>query len=142
MTTSTPVTPTERLTAIGVTLLESYTKAKDHHPCRCNVCLHEWSATPHAIVQSNKKNGTNGCPKCALQIKYGDQRKAVLEAFAAKPHLIILSEYDGKQAYDGTKVKFRNTNCGHEFETNPAFLLSSKSKYDCTVCGIEAKSNK
>lgn len=142
MTTS--LSAVDRLIAIDLTLLTPFTKVKERHEIRCNRCGNEWSTTPMAIFQSYKKNpAMNGCSVCAHTARYGDKRQAVLDEFATrKPHLVFLSEYDGRQFFNGinNKVKFRNTNCGHEFETYPNYILSDRSKFDCIICGSDARS--
>ena len=132
----------QRLKAIGISLLQSYTKSKEHHQVQCDICNHKWSSTPLANLQSHRKYGTNGCPNCneaRKQATIKEQRQTFLSKLDNIPHIELLSEYDGAQAFQSkeAKVKFRNNICGHEFETYPAYIVNQKT--DCPICGKEER---
>lgn len=130
----------ERLAAIGIEFVNPFTTAKEHQLLRCLQCTHEWIATPISKLQNFKKHGKTGCPICTNSEKYSAQRSAFLSKLEDIPHIDILSEYDGNQTFngvEGTKVKFRNNICGHEFESYPNYIINQKT--DCPVCGEEER---
>ena len=45
-----------------LTILSEYTRRHDKVAVRCNVCQHQWSATPHNLLHGE------GCPECAHKI--------------------------------------------------------------------------
>lgn len=117
-----------------IKLLEPFTGSKVHTKMQCQVCDHVWTATPISKRQAYKKYGVSGCPNCNINKKnvvYQIKRNAVLDLFA-EAGLEILSDYDGSQTTTRL-VKFRNINCGHEFETYPGNVLQLGTR--CTTCG-------
>lgn len=114
---------------------------------QCNTCDHIWTATPISKIHNHTRYGTNGCPQCyqtRRDIVYGEKKKAFLAKLESKPHIEILSEYDGTQNFQGAenKVHFRNTICDHDFWSYPNYILNGKSEYDCPVCGLNDRTDK
>lgn len=117
-----------------IKLLESFKGAKMHHKMQCLVCNHIWNATPISKRQTYKKNRVGGCPKCdkvkrktatdQIQQKHIEELK--------KRGLIILSDFSALRTTT-QKLKFKNINCGHEFETYPGNVIELNTS--CIVCG-------
>jgi hypothetical protein len=129
-----------RLKHIGLELLEKYKGAKLHHHIKCVLCGHKWSATPVSKIQTHKKYGVNGCPECRRQRfteKKEHQLTQDMEHLRSR-NIEVLSPIEPGQLHLTTiKVKFKNTKCGHEFETHPGNVLHKG--IDCSVCGKEER---
>ncbi|HBP8324776.1 TPA: GIY-YIG nuclease family protein [Escherichia coli] len=93
--------------------------------CRCNICSHEWSATP-----CNLKHG-RGCPKCGI-LKGAQGRTLTHEEHItdiAKVNTYV--EVLGKIKNHRDKVPCRCKICSHEWSARPCNL---KSGYGCPKC--------
>lgn len=129
-----------RLMKIGITLLEEYKGAKLHHLMKCNNCGHEWSATPVSKIQTHKKYNVNGCPECKKQrFEYQKEEQLHTDIQNLKKRNIELVEHiePGTLHLTTLKVKFKNLECGHEFETYPGNVLHKG--IDCPICGKEER---
>lgn len=125
-------------------ILEPYLGAKKHVRMLCLVCELEHTATPLAKRQALRKYGTTGCPHCnALNRdkKHSMSRESNLTKLASRGIEILDGEYDGRRhminSTSYTKVRVRNTNCGHEFECSPTNLLMGE--VECAVCGPQKR---
>lgn len=127
-----------RLKLIGIELLEEYKGAKLHHQLKCARCGHEWSATPVSKIQTHKKYGVNGCPECK-QRRFEEAKRLQLAEDLNRLYernIEIVGDVEPGQLHLTTiKVKFKNTKCGHEFETQPGNVLHKR--IDCPICGKE-----
>jgi len=136
-------TYSERLTAIGIELQESFKGTKITHRMKCLKCQHKWSATPLSKIQSNKKRKGNGCPNCNLdrQIAEKKELRAKNIKLLEDRGLEILSDWDGKRVADKHDtpifVTVRNKVCGHTFTSVAKNLLSRG--ITCAVCGKEER---
>ena len=126
-----------------IKLLEPFCGAKKHHKMACIVCGHEWSATPISKRQNYKKYGSGGCPNCnknKQEKKYNISRKQNIEILKQRG-IIILDDWDGRRHVENentyTKIKVKNTNCGHTFECSPTNLLTNK--VNCPKCGKDSR---
>lgn len=117
----------------GVSYLEPYQGFRVKILMKCTKCEHEWKTTPQTIQQSNKKFNLNGCPECNYKRRYAE--KQAENKAKIPPHIEVISEWNGSRNFQGVegKVLFRNTKCGHEFESYPSYIIAGKT--DCTTCG-------
>lgn len=110
-------------------LLGSYTGSKEKIPCQCNVCNHEWHASPQALLAGR------GCPKCGYRVagKLTSERKRLdsqtfKNRIAEKsPSLELLSDY--KCAKE--KIKTRCRKCGYTWMASPISLNAGSL---CPAC--------
>ena len=128
-------TYTSKLHTIGIILLEPFKTAKAQHSMKCAVCNHIWTATPISKLQAHKKYGVNGCPECNKAKKnqqYNDIRQNNIQTLRDKNIEIVTPGYDGRHG-STFRVQFKNTICGHVFESTPDYVLCGNT--ECTVCG-------
>ncbi|MDE1829547.1 MAG: hypothetical protein KGI25_04425 [Thaumarchaeota archaeon] len=131
-----------KLKKIGITLLDHFDGAKKHHLMKCDVCNHEWIATPIAKLQTFRKHKVSGCPKCHEENRWKQSRKENLKRLQERG-LKILSNYDGRYTEkDGNtivRVSVKNNKCGHIFETDSKNLLANN--VTCPICAREYKNS-
>jgi len=131
--------PTLLETENKIKLLEPFKGAKAHHQMQCLVCGHVWSATPLSKRQTLKKHGVGGCPSCnnaRRDDRCAETRSASLDALRARGIEVVDQNYDGRRhvvAGEYSKVRVRNTKCGHEWECSPTNLFVNL--VECGVCG-------
>jgi hypothetical protein len=121
-----------------IKLLEPFTGAKVHTKMQCLVCDHVWTATPLSKRQTLKKYGVGGCPNC------NTLRKHLLTKAIQQHHIdkltnmgvVILSDYTALRSTTN-KLRFKNINCGHEFEAHPGNVIELGTA--CTVCGKQQR---
>lgn len=129
----------DQLPKIGITALESYKGSKVKHKLKCNNCDHVWEATPISCIQTNKKHGTNGCPNCnniRRSELHQSTRERVLRQMEVMGVVSIDPNYDSRSTTT-ERFRFKNVNCGHEFESAPGNILYNNVR--CPVCGIEER---
>ena len=110
-------------------LLGSYTGSKEKIPCQCNVCNHEWHASPQALLAGR------GCPKCGDRAagKLTSERKRLdsqtfKNRIAEKsPSLELLSDYKCTKE----KIKTRCRKCGYTWMASPISLNAGSL---CPAC--------
>lgn len=123
-------------------LLEPLRKVKEHHQLRCLVCSLEWSATPLSKVQTHKKYGVSGCPKCkeARQQTRLQEIQRQTKQKLQNLGLEVLSEWDGSYRKDNKfiKITVKNTTCGHTYTSTVKNILTRN--VTCSVCGIKHRS--
>lgn len=133
--------PTRLKTNNKITLLEPFSGAKKHHKMQCDVCSHKWKATPISKIQTYKKYGVSGCPKCNRKTKLEKnsniREKTILEL--KNRNIIVLTKNVTSFHTTKRKIKFKNLECGHEFSTLPGNIVSGRGS--CTVCGIEKRAS-
>lgn len=133
--------PTELYNNNKIALLESYKGAMKHHRMQCLVCQHIWTATPTSKRQTLKKYGVSGCPNCKQQRTeqdYEQKRQDNINKLYERGIIIVDSSYDGRRHFEQhTKVKVKNINCGHQFESSPANLLANN--VECPICADEKR---
>ena len=130
----------DKLKDIGIRLLEPFKGAKKHHLLKCIECNQEWSATPLSKLQNFKKHGYKGCPECTSTMRYAEARKGNIKKLKDRGIEILSNNYFGKQRIEEgkyIKIKVKNTNCGHIFESSPANLLSRN--VNCPTCNAQRK---
>ena len=129
-----------KLLKIGIKLMEPFRGAKSHHQLKCNHCNHRWIATPISKMQAYKKYGFNGCPSCNEQRK-DQQKEEQLQKDIINlnnRNIQVLSKIKPGMLHVTTiKVTFKNTQCGHTFETYPGNVIHKN--IDCPICGIETR---
>ncbi len=121
-----------------IRLLEPFTGAKQHHKMQCMVCQHIWTATPLSKTQTFKKYGVGGCPKCRddrAKQRATLAQQPIIEALRQRG-VIILSDFTRLRTTE-KKLKFKNINCGHEFEAYPGNIIELQSS--CVVCNKQAR---
>lgn len=135
----------QRLTDIGIILLEPFKGTKTHHLMKCNNCSHEWSATPISKTQAFKKYGYNGCPECnkiRIQERNNTTRHQNIQVLLDKG-FIILSDWDGRNAIGKDcmplPVTVQNINCGHVFTSTAVNLL--RRDITCPICAIDLRTH-
>lgn len=124
-----------------IELLEPLRRVKEHHHLRCLTCGYAWFATPLSKVQTHKKYGVSGCPKCKKKRQQArleeiqQQTKQKLE----KLGLDVLSEWDGSYYINkqSTEITVRNKTCGHTFTSLVKNILTRN--VTCSVCGAEER---
>ena len=129
---------TQKMKDIGITLLEPYTGAKNHHMMRCDICSHKWSATPISKIHNYTKYGHNGCPECNQQRRnnrYTEKQQDFIQKITDRGFR-ILSEYDGNQ-HQMEKITVMNKKCGHSFEVLPRNIISRN--VNCPICNKDEK---
>lgn len=85
-------------------------------------CGFEWETFPLSLLKGH------GCPKCSGNLKYTNDTycQKIIDLFQG--NIILLSNYiDNK-----TNIKYKNINCGHEWEAKPFLILEAES--DCPIC--------
>lgn len=119
-------------------LLEDFKGAKKHHQMQCLKCDHTWSATPLSKRQTLKKNGVSGCPNCNNKRKQEvlDNKQTNTIHDLSDRGIEILSEWTGLHTTQ-QKLTFKNTHCGHVFETYPGNVIHRN--IDCVICGKEER---
>lgn len=130
-----------KLTKIGIKLKEPFKGAKQHHVLQCVVCNHTWSATPLSKIQAFKKRKNNGCPNCntiRFEAKKIDQLKIDINNLRTRNIEVIGIVEPGQLHLTTKKLKFKNTECGHTFETYPGNVLHRN--IDCPTCGKNKRS--
>lgn len=121
-----------------IKLLEPFTGAKIHTRMQCMVCNHVWTATPISKRQTLKKHGVSGCPSCNTKRK-NDAKHIVQQVHLnrlASNGVQIINEFTALRTTQ-TKLKFKNVNCGHEFEAYPGNVIELETK--CIVCGKQER---
>lgn len=111
----------------NISAIEEYKENRDTKILhRCNICGHEWKATPHNILIGE------GCPECKKQtiskLKMLPQEEFEKRLKAAWGNKIVL-----KDDYKGTnnKANFHCNDCGKDFRTMPRFILNN---HGCPFC--------
>lgn len=125
-----------KLKEINISLLEDFNGAKRHHLMKCDICSHEWKATPLSKLQNYKRHGNGGCPECTLQRNYFEKRQKFLQDIQNVGFEILTLNYDGNRE-PNNKILVKNLRCGHQFETRPKNILSRN--INCPVCNKEEK---
>ena len=109
-----------------ILVLEHYTGNRNKLMTKCQVCNHEWKATPHDLLSGH------GCPKCGLVKQQNAQRKTheqfLLELEQVNPGIEILDEYVNNHR----KVKFGCKICGHIWKTVPNSVLLGHGCPECS----------
>lgn len=131
-----------KLLNIGIRINEPFIGAKQHHRLKCELCSHEWVATPISKLQNYKKHGIKGCPECSNRIKYDGIRSTNIAKLTDRG-LQVVSEWDGTTgAGKGSvpiDVTVKNTQCGHTFTSNSKNLLNRG--VECPICAKQYKTN-
>ncbi len=130
----------DKLKKIGIKLLESFKGAKKHHLLQCIGCKHEWLATPLSKLQNFNKHGYVGCPKCTSTLRYNATRKKNIQKLKDRGIEVLDDNYIGRMRIEEgkyTKIKVKNTSCGHVFECSPANLLTRN--VNCPICNTKRK---
>ena len=111
----------------NIEILEEIKSADKKVKCRCKICGHKWSATPH-----NLKN-RRGCPKCAgkMKLSHTEQVEAIKKI---NPYIEILGEIKN----DHAKVLCRCLVCGHKWEPRPYHLKNGRGCPRCATTGFLA----
>jgi hypothetical protein len=128
----------EKLRATGSEVVGQFLSSGMYHLIKCMHCGHEREVTPISVVRAFKQFGTNGCPICAEQRKYGTSRQKILKMFEDVGLKILTEGYTGTQTTTET-ILVQNMNCGHEFEVAPGNILHRG--VECSVCGIQNRTN-
>lgn len=107
------------------TIIGRYVNCKTKVQCRCNICKHEWSATPNNLLKGQ------GCIICSNK-KSGDKRRKTNEQFLLELSditntIIPLEKYKGALE----KILVGCTECGNQWYVEPHSLLQGKG---CNVC--------
>lgn len=121
-----------------IKLLEPFAGAKVHTKMQCLVCNHIWVATPLSKRQTLRKHGVGGCPNCNTLQKQSNA-KTVQQSHIDKltsAGVMILSDYTALRSTTN-KLRFKNINCGHEFETYPGNVIELGTT--CTICGKQQR---
>lgn len=136
------MTYTEKLSEIGIKLLEPLKQVKTHHQMQCMWCGYEWSATPISKLQNYKKHGIKGCPRCSNVVKYEQIRQANIQKLKNRG-LEILSDWDGTTSIgqEGIEINVtvRNPQCGHTFTSISKNLLTRG--VECPICAKQYRTN-
>lgn len=131
-----------RLLAIGIRINEPFIGAKHHHNLKCEICSHEWIATPISKLQNYKKHGIKGCPCCSTQVRYDLARTTNINKLVVRG-LEIISDWDGNVGVGKDSapvdVTVRNTKCGHTFTSTAKNLLTRG--VECPICAKTYKTN-
>lgn len=114
----------------NVKVLGEITGDKTPVPCRCLICDHEWSPTPHSLKSKQ------GCPRCgrlktiqSLQLPPEEHVKAIL---GVNPDVEILGEITG----DTTPTSCLCKICGHVWRPTPKNLKQGKGCPECANYGF------
>jgi hypothetical protein len=98
--------------------------------CRCRICDHKWSPTPHSLKSKQ------GCPVCgrlktiqSLKLSHDRHIEAILKV---NPNVEILGEVTGNT----TKVWCRCKTCKHKWMATPHNLKSGKGCPKCAKYGF------
>lgn len=109
-----------------ITIVGEYVNSKTPIKVKCATCGYEWSST----TPSNLSRGVGVCQICHPK-KHGRQRSDIEfhdELFSKRNDVTIL----GKYVNNKTPLKVLCKNCGAEWESKPAYLLSGSGK--CPTC--------
>lgn len=114
----------------NVDVLEKIAGYNDKVLCRCNVCNHEWRATPHSLKAGK------GCPECkrtkiarAKQLSHNDHVAAIA---SVNPFVEVLEKIINVKQ----KIACRCNNCKNIWTTTPNDL---KNGHGCPKCAGVAK---
>lgn len=129
----------DRLVEMGVEILGPYVRWGDKHNFHCRTCgngdtangYKEWITTPQVISQTFAKYGTNGCPVCTENRRYGQARNNTISRIEKRGYTILSKDYNGHQS-SIKKIKVRRHSCGHEFESSPNSMIFAE--VECPVC--------
>lgn len=113
----------EELSALNKNIipLENYKNGRTKILFKCKKCKHEWSASPHDILQ-----GT-GCPKCAHRIPITTE-EFVKRVQTVNKDIEILGTYHNSK----TKIQCRCKKCGYEWSGLPSNLLKGAGCRKCS----------
>lgn len=127
----------EDLHEINIVLISPFTNSKKHHDMMCTVCGYEWNATPISKLQSFKKHGAGGCPKCSIERKqnrFATHRVNFTNLILQRGYVILTTDYNGSQSTTDL-ITVKRTECDHEFDITPNNLI-----YRNVVCPVCSKS--
>ncbi|MBP3707095.1 MAG: zinc-ribbon domain-containing protein [Clostridia bacterium] len=113
-----------------IEFLSKYNGYDESIDCKCKVCRHEWSTTPHSLLSDK------GCPICSKKRRIEKRTKThedfMKEFYEKNIHandINILSKYINSN----TKIECECKICGHTWSAYPFNLLYG---YDCPKCAI------
>jgi len=126
----------------NIEITGEYQTAMVKVPCRCLVCLHEWSVRPNALLDGS------GCPMCGRKRaanKNSLSRKGVERVDLRKTHQQFVEqlkdvnptiEITGEYVKDYVHIACRCLKCGHVWSAQPSNLLQG---YGCMPCSGNTK---
>lgn len=117
----------------NIVLRSEYIDSASKVSLHCNICGHEWKATPNSLLSGH------GCPVCG--------RKSTNLAHRSDPHTFLerMAEINPsieiKEPYLGSKEKLlcRCKVCGNEWRALPNHLLKGQG---CPLCGRKCAAQK
>ena len=111
-----------------IAVLSQYETATRKIQVKCTVCGNLWDAKPCSLLSGR------GCPECGKKNTGNALRKSndifVSDLKSINPNIESLGQYTGSR----TKIPFRCTICGNEWESTPSDVLSG---HGCPKCGYE-----
>lgn len=105
-----------------IEVLGTYVNGQTKIKCKCEICTHEWEATPNDLLQRS------GCPKCAGTMKLTHE-EFINRMKKINSDIEILGTY----VNSSTKIKCKCKICEHEWEATPNNLLRGSG---CAKCKI------
>lgn len=106
----------------NIEVLGTYIKTDTKIKCRCKICDHEWSPTPHRLLQGQ------GCPKCAGVAKLTHE-EFINRLQQVNPDIEVLGTYINKI----TKILCKCKKDGYEWEATPSNLLQGSGCPKCST---------
>jgi hypothetical protein len=135
------LTHVNKLSEIGIEILEEYKGAKTHIQMKCKTCGFEFIATPLAKIQVHKKypnsNGCDMCRRAREDKKYQPNRDNVLQLLKDANLTILTPGYKGQRKNVYEKIRVKNEDCGHTFDLCIGNFLHGLIRTTCTICGIK-----
>lgn len=111
----------------SIVVLGDYKNYHEKIYVKCDICNHEWTATPSHLLEGK------GCPKCAGKILKTNEE-------FRKELLIKNIPITPKENYinSRTQIKVQCNICGYEWCSRPANILTG---YCCPQCAIKKRTN-
>lgn len=107
-------------------ILGTYTTSNDPIMMKCHICGHVWSPRPYNLLSGY------GCPECARLNQKCTHQQYVDKIEQKWQHLYVISQYIDS----GTPIRVGCKTCGHEWSTDPSYLLFYGS---CPMCAKKIK---